>query len=177
MEINCGEKLSEKQAKELKVSLNYLIDNIIKCLKENPKKRGIFRLTFDNEAIFQVEVTPKGVFVEYDNKYHEKVEELSLQEALNINKYARDIEVMLSKAKESYEIAGYFTEQNPFKMICIFGEKDPMLRYQQGEGYVKVFNIKDMELEQFIGDNNEFAAGFEDSGQAAKEPDIDPSDT
>jgi hypothetical protein len=52
-----------------------------------------------------------------------------------------------------------------------------MLRYQQGEGYVKVFNIKDMELEQFIGDNNEFAAGFKDSGQAAKEPDIDPSDT
>jgi hypothetical protein len=84
---------------------------------------------------------------------------------------------MLSKVKESYEIAGYFTEQNPFKMICIFGEKDPMLRYRQGEGYVKVFNIKDMELEQFIGDNNEFAAGFEDSRQTVKELDIDPSDT
>jgi hypothetical protein len=51
MEINCEGKLSEKRAKELKVSLNYILDNIIKNLREYPEDQSSFRISFDNIAL------------------------------------------------------------------------------------------------------------------------------
>ena len=50
MVIDCEKKLNEKQAKELKSSLNYMIDNLL----QQKGERFSFSIQFDNGSVYKM---------------------------------------------------------------------------------------------------------------------------
>lgn len=128
MKIDCENKLSEKKAKELSTSLNYLVNNIINVLLKKNVERGSFKIKFDNDSVFSIITFKEKVFVSYVDKYQKKKEMLSLQDALNINKYARDIEYHLLQI---YILLMQQALYMSFIMVMF------MLQVQEGIGHIQ----------------------------------------
>lgn len=152
MKIDCENKLSEKKAKELSTSLNYLVNNIIDVLLKKNVEKGSFKIKFDNDSVFSIITFKEKVFVSYVDKYQKKKEMLSLQDALNINKYARDIEYQLLQIDNNHVIKAFYTEQNIEKLIAIFAEKEPLLRQLDKEYH---FSIKNTKTENYYKDSDD----------------------
>ena len=157
MIIDCEYKLTEIQAKELKTSLNYLVNNILSFLKKKEYNyyKNKFSIIFNNKNVFSI-ILIKNEFVQlsYINIYGEDNESISLQDALNINKYALDIENhILYDNLDSFE--AYYTEQNIDKIIPIFTERNKKLRIiinnnDNKKNYIDIKNT----IEDFMAEKN-----------------------
>ena len=72
MIIDCENKLTDKQIKELKTSLNLMINNIVKYLKkrQNNVDKTVFNIVFNNGDKFSIICLNKYFNkVSYINKY------------------------------------------------------------------------------------------------------------
>ena len=105
--IDTQNMLDEKRAKELKTSLNEFIATIIKAFNDKILQSDIdkieysFKLEFDNENLFYITSLKNNnsIISEYGyiDRYGNYKDTLTLQEALNINKYIKDIEFNIKK--------------------------------------------------------------------------------
>lgn len=141
MKIDIGDKLDEKQSKELISSIKRLIAYTYhifeKTVKEDKESKSL-TIEFDNGDIFLINTTLNNnkyinTYNYYDNCDNKK-KEIPLQSALNINKYCRDIEIKL-KNNSNVIIEGYFTEQKL--------------------GKFPIFKLEDVGLEQKIKTESE----------------------
>ncbi len=139
MVIDCEKKLNEKQAKELKSSLNYMIDNLL----QQKGERFSFSIQFDNGSVFAVGRLNKKNYIVLQDVYGDIQHKISLQEALNINKYALDIQNKLAEItiNPEYEFKGFITEQYVDKLLPIFAEKEIKLRAKNIPVYVNIENV------------------------------------
>ncbi len=135
MIIETGGQINEKRSKELATSLNNMIYSIFMELSEemskNPTDQSIktWQLEFDNGNTLYIEVeqTSNGIkksvtFYDCDG---EERETISLQDALNVNKYTKDIENQVQQAYKGKAfkcLYGYYTEQPIDKEIIIYDE-------------------------------------------------------
>lgn len=139
MVIDCEKKLNEKQAKELKSSLNYMIDNLL----QQKGERFSFSIQFDNGSVFAVGRLNKKNYIVLQDVYGDIQYKISLQEALNINKYALDIQNKLTEItiNPEYKFKGFITEQYVDKLLPIFAEKEIKLRAKNIPVYVNIENV------------------------------------
>lgn len=138
--IDIDEELSAKQAKELSVSLNLFIKSTEKILlSECYKNKGLaqFKIEFDNGNKFRIiaQIDSWGkiqTYVEYENRRGQLLSEISLQDALNINKYVREFEMMIKHNDiNNQTFRGYYTEQDINKKIAIYNKNDVKQRYSE----------------------------------------------
>lgn len=156
MIIDCENKLTDKQVRELKTSVNLMINNIIRYLnqKQNNMDRTVFSITFDNGDKFLI-ICLKNHFnkVSYINKYGEEQDTIPLQSALNINKYAKDIENSIKIHRNNLSFTAYYTEQPIDKIIPLYAKDNISLRkelyYKNYCQYIDVINSrKDIILDE-----------------------------
>ncbi len=139
--IDVEHLLDEKRSKELIYSLNELIRTVIKRYTDkingDKDKHGRYRLElkFDNGNTFYISAlfTPKEIKTDYGyiTQFEGYKDCLSLQEALNINKYALNIEFRLNQFlnQPRATIEAYYTEQNIGARLPIFNEDDTRARF------------------------------------------------
>ena len=162
--INIQGMLEEKRAKELQFSLNELINTILNTFKKQleksyDKKEYIFELEFDNNSSFYITSLYNGNEIIQDYGYIDRFginkDVLELQEALNINKYALEIEKITESfiSQNSIKFEGIFLMQNIDRKLPIFHERDVHSRYENIKNteflrYVSVYNILTRNLER-----------------------------
>lgn len=162
IKINIENKLNEKRSKELKYSINEMINTVINkfykkiCSEKIDNSSYHFEMEFDNNNSFYIDLiyTNKELIVDYgyiDYKgEHKNV--ISLQEALNINKYSKDIEYNLDKFLQNNEhrFYGCFTTQNIDTKIPIFNENDAKNRKNNEQRYncVELYHVKTLDYER-----------------------------
>lgn len=131
MIIDCENKLTDKQIKELKTSLNLMINNIVKYLKkkQNNVDKTVFNIVFNNGDKFSIICLNKYFNkVSYINKYGEEQDIIPLQSALNINKYVKDIENNIKIHRNNLSFIAYYTEQPIDKIIPLYAKDNTSLR-------------------------------------------------
>ncbi len=139
--IDIEHKLDEKKSKELLYSINQMITYTFKTLHEKALQEKLFddflglKLHFDNKNEFYISTICNGKSFNDDFGYLDKrgqyKDSLTLQEALNINKYALDIEFKLKQSLDQPQtvIDTYYTEQNIDARLPIFNEDDVRARF------------------------------------------------
>ena len=103
--IDVNGELSAFRARELKESLNYFVKSV------------------ENELVS---------FVKNGNENRKEgiVKKISLQDALNLNKYALDFEQLVKHGDvNGHTFRGYYTEQDPQRKLPIYSEADTQERY------------------------------------------------
>jgi hypothetical protein len=147
--INFENKLSEKNAKLLSSSINQMISAISEELKQqidDISTTNEFIIHFDNGNTFRITVFIQDEFIysscKYENNYGERQETISLQDALNINKYARDIEILLSKLQPNYTFEAYYTEQPLNRLLPVFREREKLTIQKTDYSNINVTNIQ-----------------------------------
>lgn len=131
--------LTDQQASELKNSLNYMLNAIKNGLFEQARKTKEsirFKIQFDNDSYFEFLKDPnmKQMYLIYSNKDGIVTNTLSLQEALNLNKYTLNIQARL-KANNFEPLEAYFTEQSINKFIAIYDEHNKEERHSLHKNY------------------------------------------
>ena len=140
IKIDVENLLSAKQAKELSVSLNLFVNATKKQLIQKCKGEFLysqFKVEYDNGDVFRIFAQTDTIgktqsFVEYEKRTGELMQVISLQDALNINKYVRDFEQIVKHRDINDNVfRGYYTEQSIDKKIAIYNESDAQQRYAE----------------------------------------------
>ena len=127
MKINMNNEIGEKDTKQVISSFKRLVRYILYTFSQDllDKKDKSLEITFDNNEQFYVGIAftdNKDEIIAgytYFDAYGNELEEISLQQILNINKYSLNIQNMLKEDNRNYKINAYFTEQTPFDIkIC-----------------------------------------------------------
>lgn len=131
--------LEPDKSKELITSLNYMLNAIKnKMVELNKSYNNIlqFQVSYDNGSYFEFLTHPNSnqLFIIYSNEFGVQTNELSLQEALNLNKYALEIQTkMRNNNLKEYQV--YYTEQNINKFIAIYNEHNKEERHFLHKNY------------------------------------------
>lgn len=108
-----------------------MLNSVAKVLKDRNSHTNepcMFKISFDNGSTLQaMAFTTKGnqyFNIEFLDRNGMPCEEISLQEALNLNKYALDIKSRLNSISKSsnFTFHAFFTEQSIKKKIPIYAE-------------------------------------------------------
>lgn len=153
MKINMNNEIGEKDTKQVISSFKRLVRYILYTFSQDllDKKDKSLEITFDNNEQFYVGITftdNKDEIIAgytYFDAYGNELEEISLQQILNINKYSLNIQNMLKEDNHNYKINAYFTEQTPFD-IKIFKENDVGLEQRLKDediGEINIDNVND----------------------------------
>jgi len=131
LSINMEGRLGEKRAKELITSLEYMLNSVAQVLKDKASQTNelcTFKISYDNGSSLQMMAfTSKGntyFNMEFSDEHGLPREEICLQEALNLNKYALDIRTQLDSISKSADFTfhAFFTEQSIKRKIPIYAE-------------------------------------------------------
>lgn len=153
MKINMNNEIGEKDTKQVISSFKRLVRYVLYTFSQDllDKKDKSLEITFDNNEQFYVGITftdNKDEIIAgytYFDAYGNELEEISLQQILNINKYSLNIQNMLKEDNHNYKINAYFTEQTPFD-IKIFKENDVGLEQRLKDediGEINIDNVND----------------------------------
>ena len=131
LSIDMEGRLGEKRAKELVSSLEYMLNSVAQVLKERATQTNdvcSFKISFDNGKSLQMMAFSNKentyLNMEFFDEYCIPREEISLQEALNLNKYALDIKTRLDSIarSENFTLSAYYTEQSIERKFPIYAE-------------------------------------------------------
>lgn len=154
MKININNEIGEKDTKQVISSFKRLVRYILYTFSQDllDKKDKSLEITFDNNEQFYVGIAftdNKDEIIAgytYFDAYGNELEEISLQQILNINKYSLNIQNMLKEDNYNYKINAYFTEQTPFD-IKIFKENDVGLEQKLKDEDIGEINIDNVNEE------------------------------
>ena len=156
MIIDCENKLTDKQIKELKTSLNLMINNIVKYLKkrQNNVDKTVFNIVFNNGDKFSIICLNKYFNkVSYINKYGEEQDIIPLQSALNIVfEFILAISEILSA---NLSFTAYYTEQPIDKIIPLYAKDNTSLRKElYYKNYCQYIDIVKTRNDFLLDENN-----------------------
>jgi hypothetical protein len=152
LKIDFEHKLSEKNAKVLKTSLNLLIDKVGEklknCLTSN-NDMCKFSIDFNNKESFIIRVyvdqkDNDNILIQcaYFDAYNKRLNTISLNQALNINKYVANIQNQLNYIKDDTSFQGCFTQVSLSQTIAIFAEHNIDDRFSSYINQIDEINIK-----------------------------------
>lgn len=138
MTVNIERAFGEKKSKELVESLNNIVNNIVLVLYDSLPNHSScaqqWSLFFDNGNTLSIEVGyHKGEYYKTTDFFDPagiSKQDVSLQEALNINKYSKALEKMVDEYYKSEDFnaptnkLGRFTYQPLDKDLAIFNENN-----------------------------------------------------
>ena len=142
MQIDFQNELGEKTAKLLISSLNNMVSQVIK----NLDNYNMFDIVFDNEERFSIN---KNGIMYFDSLGYE-ADIISLNTALNINKYVLDIQNKIKNIDKNNSLIGCYTEQDLAKRIPIYGEHENIIH--ESVSYLSGVNIiydRNEEIEEY----------------------------
>lgn len=147
--IDFENKFGEKQAKDLTTSFIRMLSDVsnkLEILCENNKKDYYFTISFDNNSsltiLTYIDNNKIKTEINYTDCYANKLEMITLQDALNINKYVLEIQGLIKKNfnNENYNFKAFYTEQPIDKIFPMYKEKEIGLECNI---FIKSKNIKE----------------------------------
>lgn len=145
MQIDFENKLGEKKSKLLLTSLNNMISQIISKVSKM-EENNFFQINFDNGDMFYI----GNNNISYVNIIGQELDIISLNTALNINKYVLDIQFKIKNIDKNNSLIGCYTEQDLTKRIPVYGEHENIVH--ESASYLSGVNIvydRNEEIEEY----------------------------